>query len=27
VGFLVHIVGRGWLRKTIGIEESPAGAA
>jgi hypothetical protein len=27
VGFLVHIVGRGWLRKTISIEESPAGAA
>jgi hypothetical protein len=27
VGFLVHIVGRGWLRKTIRIEESPAGAA
>jgi hypothetical protein len=27
VGFLVHIVGRGWLRKTISVEESPAGAA
>jgi hypothetical protein len=27
VGFLVHIVGRRLLRKTISVEESPAGAA
>ena len=27
VGFLMHIIGRGLLRKTISVEESPAGAA